>query len=65
MLIKSFMKDQHIEFNELNVMTDSSALDKLREKRLMQLPVIEIEDQFYTSNSMAELKQIIKESTNV
>lgn len=55
------MEEEHIQYTEYNVSSDKDALEKLRKRKLMQLPVIEIDEEMFTSTSIAKLKGIIKE----
>jgi arsenate reductase-like glutaredoxin family protein len=60
--LKVYCLDRNIIFNEINISTNKEALQKLKDKALMNLPVIENTntDEIYSFYILSASKEIIR-----
>lgn len=57
--IKTYCKQNNIDFNDIDIINNIEALNKLRSLKLLQLPVIEKGNEIYSLTHMSEIREII------
>jgi len=59
--IKSLLKEHNIEFEEINALANQdAAIEVAKKSGLRQLPIIEIDDKFFSFEDKEKIKEILK-----
>jgi len=59
-LLKNFLKEKGILFEEVDISKDRSVVQLLIEKGLSSLPIVEYQDKFYQGVETSKIKEILK-----
>lgn len=57
--IKMYCQKSNIKFNDIDITNNTEALNKLKNLKLLQLPVIEKGNEIYSLTHMSEIREII------
>lgn len=60
-ILKNYMIEQKISFNEIDITLDEKGLNKLKENKLYQLPIIEINNKLIPFHNLGEIRKILEE----